>query len=382
MADYLALAAMSLVLVYTFWQLNNFRKWQETGKLVEDRTGGPWPFLTLIIPFRNEREHLPDLLKDLRAQDYPTDRWEAIFIDDFSTDGGASFLEERTDEHIHLLHLVDAPDALTTIAHKKSAITLAISRSRGQVMVTTDADCRWPSDGLTRIAGEFRSGKEVVLGPVLIDPVRDICEGYQALDLMAYQFLTRASMRGGAPILANGAHFAFRKELFLRVGGYAGVDHLPSGDDVLLLHKFALERPRYGYVPGTPVMTRPVRGWRNLWRQRLRWAGKAGNYTEPRLKWAQALSYLTSLSLVVGTLGTLWHPRSLAIVLIAWILKALVDGFCLDHIARHYGQRDRMRWYPTTALIYPIFLVAVGTAALLGLRADWKGRKADGLPGN
>jgi biofilm PGA synthesis N-glycosyltransferase PgaC len=81
------------------------------------------------------------------------------------------------------------------------------------------------------------------------------------------------------------------------------------------------------------------------------------------------------MSLVVGTLGSLWHLRSLALILVAWGLKILIDGFCLDNIAHFYGQRRRMWWYPTTAIIYPFFLVAVGTAALMGIRADWKGRR-------
>jgi biofilm PGA synthesis N-glycosyltransferase PgaC len=374
MTDFLAFVAMSLVLVYAFWQLRNFNHWQKQTRVVSRPTPGYTPFITLIVPFRNEREHLPDLLKDLHRQDYPTGYWEVIFVNDHSTDGGEAILENSKDQ-IRLLHLADAPDALTTAAHKKSAITYAIGQSKGEVIVTTDADCRWPKEGLSNLAREFRAGKDVVLGPVLTDPTRDICEGFQFLDLLSYQFLTVASLGKGRPVLANGAHFAFRKELFEEVGGYRGVDHLPSGDDVLLLHKFAPQNPRYGYVRGQPVRTHPVAGWRKLWQQRLRWAGKAGNYTEGRLKWAQALSYLTSMSLVVGTLGSLWHLRSLALILVAWGLKILIDGFCLDNIAHFYGQRRRMWWYPTTAIIYPFFLVAVGTAALMGIRADWKGRR-------
>jgi len=77
-----------------------------------------------------------------------------------------------------------------------------------------------------------------VLGPVLIAPADGFCNAFQALDLAAYQFLTAATAHQGRPALANGANFAFHRELFEAVGGYQGVDHLPSGDDVLLLHKF------------------------------------------------------------------------------------------------------------------------------------------------
>jgi cellulose synthase/poly-beta-1,6-N-acetylglucosamine synthase-like glycosyltransferase len=73
MTDFLAFVAMSLVLVYAFWQLRNFNHWQKQTRVVSRPTPGYTPFITLIVPFRNEREHLPDLLKDLHRQDYPTD---------------------------------------------------------------------------------------------------------------------------------------------------------------------------------------------------------------------------------------------------------------------------------------------------------------------
>jgi biofilm PGA synthesis N-glycosyltransferase PgaC len=77
----------------------------------------------------------------------------------------------------------------------------------------------------------------------------------------------------------------------------------------------------------------------------------------------------------VGTLGSLWAPAVPRPHSGGLGIEILIDGFCLDNIAHFYGQRRRMWWYPTTAIIYPFFLVAVGTAALMGIRADWKGRR-------
>ena len=42
---------------------------------------------------------------------------------------------------------------------------------------------------------------------------------------------------------------------------------------------------------------------------------------------------------------------------------------------KHFGQSRTMKWYPLAAIIYPFFLVGVGTAALLGFTTKWKGRR-------
>ncbi len=165
---------------------------------------------------------------------------------------------------------------------------------------------------------------------------------------------------------------------FRRWVGTPGVDHLPSGDDVLLLHKF---RQRYSgtafaYLRDGPVTdTSPVVGWRAVWRQRLRWAGKAGSYRAGELTFAQGLTYLTCCSVLLFIPLSL-HLRSVAMMLLPWVLKLGVDYVALRMLLNRYDRLYQLRYYPFVALIYPFFLVAVGTAALLGFKTKWKGRSS------
>ncbi|MBC6993117.1 glycosyltransferase [Neolewinella lacunae] len=371
----------AVILTYAGWQLRNLWWWQRL-PATEGLAAETGPFISVVVPYRNEGANLTRLLRSLAAQDYPRDRWELLLIDDFSTDisrsgalnAGAGEVAAAAMK-VQTLALADhyAEDAL--VAHKKAALALGIQRSSGEVIFTTDADCDLPPDLLRRLARSFRPDTEVVLGPVFNAPVVGFCAGFQALDLMAYQFLTGSSLAAGTPTLANGACFAFRRRTFERVGGYAGVDHLPSGDDVLLLHKFraALSPAAFAWLEtGVPVFTQPVVGWRALWMQRLRWAGKAGQYRAKELEFAQALTFLCCLA-VIALLFLALHLRSGAPLLL-WLPKIAVDGLGLRAIARRYGQTALLRWYPPTLLLYPFFLVAVGTAALLGFRVGWKGR--------
>ena len=42
--------------------------------------------VSLLIPFRNEAQNLPDLFRDTQAQQYPNNLFEVIFINDHSED--------------------------------------------------------------------------------------------------------------------------------------------------------------------------------------------------------------------------------------------------------------------------------------------------------
>jgi hypothetical protein len=432
-----SILAIFLLLLYTGWQLLNLWGWYKTVARPARKpldSDQPLPTVALLVPFRNEAANLPALAASLLAQDYPGDL-ELIFINDHSSDGGAELLPAS----VTVLQLADYLKGEPTVAHKKAALTYAISTSQADIIITTDADCHWPADRVSRIAQEFSCGADIVLAPVLISPTDGFCNAFQALDLAAYQFLTAATAHQGRPALANGANFAFRRELFEAVGGYQGVDHLPSGDDVLLLHKFYSRRasnqesrtenqesrisdtyltsnnsyrgaitprvtpdaassrndkrnpeaqttshpppstlhpppPSTTYLPSASITTKPVPNWSALWRQRLRWAGKAGNYNNPKLSFAQALTFALSVAIVLSLLTLPLHLRP-RIIIVIWFGKALVDLLCLWPVMNYFGQAQTMKWYPAAAFIYPFFLVGIGTAALLGFTTKWKGRR-------
>ncbi|TXF88900.1 glycosyltransferase [Neolewinella aurantiaca] len=384
MIDALAILAVLILVLYTAWQLFSLAAWRRVVRQPAPDSNSALPTIALLVPFRNEAENLPALAASLLAQDY-SGGLELIFIDDHSSDHGATLLPAG----VTLLHLADYLKGKPVIAHKKAALTYAITSTEADVIITTDADCYWPADRVSCIAAAFAAGADVVLGPVLIAPADSFCNAYQALDMAAYQFLTAATARQGRPALANGANFAFRRQLFNAVGGYQGVDHLPSGDDVLLLHKFyqpdlwpatkqvsvskSIAPPVTHYVAGAAVTTRPVNGWLALWRQRLRWAGKAGNYNNAKLSFAQALAFSLSAAIVISFISLPLHLRP-RLVLVLWAGKALIDLICLWPVMIRFGQNKAMKWYPLASVVYPFFLFGVGTAALLGFTVKWKGR--------
>ena len=52
---------------------------------------------SIVIPFRNEAENLPDLLKSIETLNYPKHLFEIIFVDDESEDNSVEIIQKVLD---------------------------------------------------------------------------------------------------------------------------------------------------------------------------------------------------------------------------------------------------------------------------------------------
>ncbi len=94
------------------------------------------PHISIVVPAYNEAESLPPLFAELRAALAAIDeRWELLIVDDGSTDGTAALLigEAARDPRI-------VPVILVANAGQSAALAAGLSRVRGDIVVTLDAD--------------------------------------------------------------------------------------------------------------------------------------------------------------------------------------------------------------------------------------------------
>ena len=86
------------------------------------------PFVSVIIPARNEEENLPDLLDDLINQEYPFNKFEIIIIDDRSYDSTPEILLEAS-ENYAFIKTITINKKSKHMTPKKNAIDLGIKES-------------------------------------------------------------------------------------------------------------------------------------------------------------------------------------------------------------------------------------------------------------
>src|SRR6185295_4190734 len=118
---------------------------------------------------------------------------------------------------------------------KKKAIQKAIQHSKGELIVTTDADCVMHMDWL-RLMVSFhkKTNAQLIAGPVCFHREKTTFEKMQSLEFMALMASTAGAIHFNKAILCNGANLMYTRKAFEAVDGFEGIDSNPSGDDVLL----------------------------------------------------------------------------------------------------------------------------------------------------
>jgi GT2 family glycosyltransferase len=100
----------------------------------------PLPLVSVVIPIRNEREFIADLIASVHAQDYPSDRIEVIVADGMSSDGSREVLTSLQKADPRLI-VVDNPQRIVSYG-----LNAAIARARGEVVIRIDGHTVVESD--------------------------------------------------------------------------------------------------------------------------------------------------------------------------------------------------------------------------------------------
>lgn len=367
----LLLAYCLLILLYRRWLL---RSPQFSSNTKEPRT-----HFSVIVPARNEEDHIGNCLDSLFAQSYPADFFEVIVINDHSTDRTEAVVHAFQQQHpnLRLLNLNELLNGEQLNAYKKKAIELAIAESTGNWIVTTDADCTVGSDWLL-MYDHFIQEKDPVFvaAPVIFRHTGSFLSAFQLLDFISLQGITAAAVSAGYHSMCNGANIAYRKDVFYEVGQFRGIDQIASGDDMLLMHKIKQAYPqRLGYLFSQKaiVTTEPMHDWKSFLNQRIRWASKADKYQDrsifPVLALVLAVNALLLLLLTWG--GFVKGGWTNWLLLIA--LKTLVELSLMIPAADFFQKRAVLAWFPFMQPFHILYTVIAGWLGKFG-SYQWKGR--------
>lgn len=327
-------------------------------------------FISVVVAVRDEEDTVLPLLDSLRFQDFPHRNFEIIFVDDHSIDRTQQIISDW---------ITDNPQIGCRYLQgvgmgKKNALTEAIQNAKGELILTTDADCVLPADWISRMAVSFDKGTTMVIGLVKIRQEKSLFSKLQALEFSSLMGSGIALQSIGFPVMCNGASLAFRKKSFETVNGYEGNLHIPSGDDEFLMRKLKKQFPgSIQSVLGTSVVTtRHQLSLKNFIHQRLRWAGKWQANESITTKLLAVFILIFQLTFIV-TLLFLVQGKFLVGAVPLVSMKCLLEGYFLYKVSRTLHQNFSITSFLLLQLIYPIYVVTIGIAAQL-LDYEWKGR--------
>ena len=340
--------------------------------------------VSVIIPARNEAENIGACLNSIVNQTYPQLLFEVIVVDDFSTDRTAEIVNSFAGKNVSLVSLKDfAKEELNS--YKKKAIEIAISKAKGELVVTTDADCIVQKKWLETIASFYEKHNPVfIAAPVAYFPspsgeglgVRFL-KIFQSLDFMTLQGITGASVYKKFHSMCNGANLAYEKKVFLEVDGFTGIDTIASGDDMLLMHKiFNLYPDKVLFLKSRDaiVQTRPANSLQEFVNQRIRWASKADKYTDKKITGVLLLVYLFNVWILLLVILSFFYPYIFGWFIGVMIAKTIIELFFLYPVSKFFNKEKLLWWFPLAQPFHILYTIIAGWLGKFG-SYKWKERK-------
>lgn len=368
------------ILCYSFFVLKLYASWKSIGLYrgeKKENQNTPKPFLSVIIPIRNESENIIRLLNDINVQDISTHAFEVIVVDDASTDDSVKKIALHTfNFKLQVFHLV--VEEGFSGSHKKRALTLGIQLCKGDYIVTTDGDCRvkpqWLSS-LTEFINTYNPA--CITGPVTFEKENSIFKDMQTIEFAFLIGTGASSLHLGFPNMCNGANLSFSKKSFYEVKGYEGNIHIPSGDDEFLMHKIYNKYPKEVYFLKSEhfiVNTKAKDDLKSLFYQRRRWAGKWNMYSDIKISLFAIFYFTFNLVFFAVFLMVCLGKYPVSIFLLQTFFRFIFDFIFIRSVMKFLKQPFSIFIFLLAEFIYPFYVIVLGIATNFG-NYEWKGRK-------
>jgi cellulose synthase/poly-beta-1,6-N-acetylglucosamine synthase-like glycosyltransferase len=362
--------AVILVFLYLLWIGYFFHGWLGTPVCCANLKTGT-AFVSVIIPVRNEEANIEYLLNDLVRQDYSAKLIDIIIVDDHSSDLTPLIVGRFSKNHTNI-RLISLGE---TKSGKKSAMKTGVHESRFPLILTTDADCRLPSNWVTMMVNCFElNGSDLIAGPVIIIGGSGFLSRFQQLEMFSLVGSTAGSITTGNPVMCNAANLGFKKEAYL-ASENPSYDKFSSGDDVFLLHEMQGKGRKISFLKHGKffVTTHAEPDLSGFLNQRKRWTSKSLQYRSKPAIYTAILIFLINIYAVILFLCGLSYPGLLIIAMFIFILKSAIDFPFLYSVTGFFGRKNLMWYFPVIQIVY-FFYISFTVIFAFTSGYNWKGR--------
>jgi len=335
-------------------------------------------FISIVVPVRNEEKNIANLLAGIERQSLPKDQFELIIIDDQSEDGTVEIINKFIVSGNVATQLRQRElDAKHQKSPKKSALSMGISEARGEIIVTTDGDCRIGDNWLNSMLDAFDQEEvKFVSGPVALQGSNQIFAQIQTIEFASLIGTGGAMINLSYPLICNGANLAFRKSAFNHVGGYHGNIDTSTGDDVFLMqkiHRSFKKSIKFLKDPRALVYSDVEKSLSSLIHQRKRWASKWNKYLLPFSWVLPVFLFVHYLTFFFAIVALFIFPHIFLTIGIMILIKFVADYIFLKKVMNFCKLRLNISMFLLCELLYPFYVVLFGVIVHFG-KFTWKGR--------
>lgn len=326
--------------------------------------------VSVVICARDEADNLTHNLPGVLIQQYPTTH-EVIVVNDNSYDE-SKYILEAFQKEFRQLQIIELQQEAKMIPGKKFPLAMGVKSTKHEIVLLTDADCMPASEfWIQSMQSSFQDDTEIVLGYGAYHRKKGLLNKlirwetfYTALQYLSYAL-------AGIPYMGVGRNLSYKKTIFFRHKGFSAHNHIPGGDDDLLVNMAATRKnTRINIDKNAFTLSRPARNWTQWIRQKKRHYS-TGRHYKPLHKWMLGTYSLTQfLFFPTLALAFVFCPMN-------WVLIALGSRLLIQYpiyaINLHkLGEKDLIPWIPFMDLWMFVHYLIFAPAVFKKPENTWK----------
>lgn len=252
------------IFVIAYWKIRHkhFRRQHDEARLM---LFSSMPFVTILVPGKNEGEHIFKLANSLSEQTYTN--FEIIIVDDGSDDFTPEICRDLERQGRINRYLRNDERG-----GKASAANMGLHYTKGKYIIHLDADSSLDRNAIEEILIPFYIDPKIkaVGGCVKVrNKDKNICTSMQALEYLETIMVGRVvTSTLGIYRTVSGAFGAFETEVIRQVGGW----DIGPGLDGDITQKFRKSGAKIYFAPLAVCLTNAPTSFFALRNQRLRWS--------------------------------------------------------------------------------------------------------------
>jgi len=330
----------------------------------------PPPFISILVPARNEATTIEDCLKHLVQLNYPKNRLEILIGNDHSEDNTQdvvfNFIHQNPD-YQNFIKLISIPENQKKVEGKAGVLAILAHKAQGEFFFMTDADTCVPQNWIQEMLQNFEEKTGIVTGFTLVE-TNSFFANLQALDWLIGLGIIQQFAQWNIPLTSLGNNMAVRKSAYEATGGYENFPFSVT-EDFALFQEIIQQGFKFRHLItiDSLAITQAEKTFYDLLQQRQRWAWGA---VQIPFYWLPILMTYLLFGLILGFLFW-WNWK---IALTSWLLKMTLH-YGLASIFMYRLQRFSFWKYVFFYEMYHlIFHLILAGFFLFAQKVIWKGK--------
>lgn len=365
MAEFFLIAAVLYLLVHIYI-FSGLYKSLNLKKVNKDT-----PFISVIVAARNEKDNIVRCIESLKKLAYVPGKFEIILVNDKSTDNTKELMLEHTEGYDQFVVMDSRPAETTNLKGKANAIDTGIENSKGDIILSSDADCKISPEWIKETVSYYDDKTGMVCGFTNIESDRSLFQKVQAIDWIYLLSLASGSSGLNQTLSCIGNNLSFRKSVYNEVGGYSGIDFSVTEDFALMraIDKLKKYQIKYPVNLKSVVWTEACHDFKILYKQKKRWfkGGLKINF----------LGYIMGFELYSMNLALFfgWIFLAPQVYFTIILIKFLSELLLIIPVMKRLGVLNLVKFYIFFEIYFGLYGLMLPLTFLAGGTIEWKDRK-------